>query len=287
MGRKKSKFQKKSISFITLFFISSIISADDVLKNIGKHKQKFEVVANEIWDYAEVGYQELKSANLLINALQSEGFKIKTNLAGIPTAFIAEFNNGGPIIGILGEFDALPGLAQSQSPFKEVINNSTGAGHACGHHLFGAASAWAAVAIKDWIIKNNIKGTIRFYGTPAEEGGSGKVYMVREGLFNDVDIVLHWHPDDVNSANSRTSNANKSAKFTFKGISAHAAGSPEQGRSALDGVEAMNHMVNLMREHIPQESRIHYVITKGGLAPNVVPDIAEVYYYVREKLLKS
>ena len=147
--------------------------------------------------------------------------------------------------------------------------------------MFGAASAWAAVVIKEWIVKNNIQGTIRFYGTPAEEGGSGKVYMVREGLFNDVDIVLHWHPDDSNSANSRTSNSNKSAKFTFSGISAHAAGSPEQGRSALDGVEAMNHMVNMMREHIPQESRIHYVITKGGLAPNVVPDLAEVYYYVR------
>ena len=147
--------------------------------------------------------------------------------------------------------------------------------------MFGAASAWAAVAIKDWIKKNNINGTIRFYGTPAEEGGSGKVYLVRAGLFDDVDIVLHWHPDDINSANPRTSNSNKSGKFTFRGISAHAAGAPEQGRSALDGVEGMNHMVNMMREHIPQESRIHYVITKGGLAPNVVPDLAEVYYYVR------
>ncbi|MDB2569952.1 amidohydrolase, partial [Gammaproteobacteria bacterium] len=165
--------------------------------------------------------------------------------------------------------------------FKEVVNNGTGAGHACGHHLFGAASAWAAVSIKEWLEINNIDGRIRFYGTPAEEGGSGKVYMVREGLFSDVDIVLHWHPDDINSANSRTSNSNKSAKFTFKGISSHAAGAPEQGRSALDGVESMNMMVNMLREHIPQESRIHYVITKGGLAPNVVPDLAEVYYYVR------
>jgi aminobenzoyl-glutamate utilization protein B len=137
------------------------------------------------------------------------------------------------------------------------------------------------VAIKEWLVKNNVEGTVRFYGTPAEEGGSGKVYMVREGLFDDVDIVLHWHPDDNNSANSRTSNSNKSAKFTFNGISAHAAGSPELGRSALDGVEAMNMMSNMMREHIPQESRMHYVITKGGLAPNVVPDLAEVYYYVR------
>ena len=281
MGWKKNKIQRKPIGFIGLLFISINISSDFVLESINNHKQKFEDVAMEIWDYAELGYQENRSADLLAQSLQDEGFSIKKNLAGIPTAFIAEFENGGPIIGILGEFDALPGLAQSNSPYKEVVINDTGAGHACGHHLFGAASAWAAVTIKDWLITNNVKGTIRFYGTPAEEGGSGKVYMVREGLFDDVDIVLHWHPDDSNSANSRTSNANKSAKFTFNGISAHAAGSPEQGRSALDGVEAMNHMVNMMREHIPQESRIHYVITKGGLAPNVVPDLAEVYYYVR------
>ena len=281
MGRKKNILQRKSISFITFVLISNLIIAEDIIHSINNHKDNFEDVALKIWEFAELGYQEIKSSNKLAKSLENEGFKIEKGVAGIPTAFIAEFNNGGPVIGILGEFDALPGLAQTNSPFKEVIDNSTGAGHACGHHLFGAASAWAAVAVKEWLVKNNIKGTIRFYGTPAEEGGSGKVYMVREGLFDDVDVVLHWHPDDNNSANSRTSNANKSARFTFKGISAHAAGSPEQGRSALDGVEAMNHMVNMMREHIPQESRIHYVITKGGLAPNVVPDIAEVYYYVR------
>ena len=281
MDRKKNIFQRKSIGFITFVLISNIIVSEDIINSINEHKHNFEDVALEIWEFAELGYQEIKSSNRLAESLENQGFKIEKGVAGIPTAFIAEFNNGGPVIGILGEFDALPGLAQTNSPFKEVINNSTGAGHACGHHLFGAASAWAVVAIKEWLVKNNIKGTIRFYGTPAEEGGSGKVYMVREGLFKDVDVVLHWHPDDNNSANSRTSNANKSARFTFKGISAHAAGSPEQGRSALDGVEAMNHMVNMMREHIPQESRIHYVITKGGLAPNVVPDIAEVYYYVR------
>ena len=281
MGRKKNIFQRKSIGFITFILISNLIFAEDIIHSINDHKNNFENVALEIWEFAELGYQEVKSSNKLAESLEKEGFKIEKGVAGIPTAFIAEFNNGGPVIGILGEFDALPGLAQTNSPFKEVIDNSTGAGHACGHHLFGAASAWAAVVVKEWLIKNNVKGTIRFYGTPAEEGGSGKVYMVREGIFDDVDVVLHWHPDDNNSANSRTSNANKSARFTFKGISAHAAGSPEQGRSALDGVEAMNHMVNMMREHIPQESRIHYVITKGGLAPNVVPDIAEVYYYVR------
>ena len=266
---------------LLLSFNNSNIYADSIGEEIKKNQERFSDIALEIWGFAEMGYQEVKSSNLLANELQNQGFKITKNVAGIPTAFIAQYGSSGPVIGILGEFDALPGLAQSSSPFKEIEENETGAGHACGHHLFGAASAWAAVTIKNWLEDNNIKGTIRFYGTPAEEGGSGKVYMVREGLFDDVDIVLHWHPDDVNSANARTSNSNKSAKFTFKGISSHAAGAPEQGRSALDGVESMNMMVNMLREHIPQESRIHYVITKGGLAPNVVPDIAEVYYYVR------
>ena len=281
MGRKMDKIQKLTINCIVLISFSSAIFTDELKDIIDSKKSSFEEIALDIWNYAELGYLETKSSNLLASELEENGFIIQKGVAGIPTSFIAEFNNGGPVIGILGEFDALPGLAQTNSPFKEVANNETGAGHACGHHLFGAASAWAAVAIKEWIEENNIEGTIRFYGTPAEEGGSGKVYMVRAGLFSDVDVVLHWHPDDVNSANSRTSNSNKSGKFKFKGISAHAAGAPELGRSALDGVEAMNHMVNMMREHIPQESRIHYVITKGGLAPNVVPDVAEVYYYVR------
>jgi aminobenzoyl-glutamate utilization protein B len=268
-----------------IFVLSSIFSiniySSSIEQIVLEHKNRFSDIALEIWDHAEMGYQEIKSSNLLATELENEGFKIIRNVAGIPTAFIAEYGSNGPVIGILGEFDALPGLAQSTSPFKEIIDNGTGAGHACGHHLFGAASAWAAVTVKEWLQDNNIEGIIRFYGTPAEEGGSGKVYMVREGLFDDVDVVLHWHPDDTNSANSRTSNSNKSAKFTFNGISSHAAGAPEQGRSALDGVESMNMMVNMLREHIPQESRIHYVITKGGLAPNVVPDLAEVYYYVR------
>ena len=270
---------------LLILILSSIfttnIHSSSIEQIVLKHKEQFSDVALKIWDHAEMGYQEVKSSNLLATELEKEGFKITRNVAGIPTAFIAEYGSSGPVIGILGEFDALPGLAQSASPFKEVVDNGTGAGHACGHHLFGAASAWATVTVKEWLEDNNIEGIIRFYGTPAEEGGSGKVYMVREGLFDDVDIVLHWHPDDINSANSRTSNSNKSAKFTFSGISSHAAGAPEQGRSALDGVESMNMMVNMLREHVPQESRIHYVITKGGLAPNVVPDLAEVYYYVR------
>ncbi len=281
MGRKNNKFQKFTINFLVIIGLSSYINAGQLDEIVSSKKNTFQKIAIDIWELAELGYLEHKSSKLLADELRKNGFKITKGVADIPTSFVAEYSNGGPIIGILGEFDALPGLAQTSSPFKEVAQNETGAGHACGHHLFGAASAWAAVAIKEWIVENDINGTIRFYGTPAEEGGSGKVYMVREGLFEDVDIVLHWHPDDVNSANSRTSNSNKSGKFRFKGISAHAAGAPELGRSALDGVEAMNHMVNMMREHIPQESRIHYVITKGGLAPNVVPDDAEVYYYIR------
>ena len=275
------------ILLTSIIAISTSLFGSDIESSINKHKTKFENIALSIWDYAELGYQEIKSSTALAESLKEEGFKITYKVANIPTAFIAEYGNNGPVIGILGEFDALPGLAQTNAPFKEVISNETGGGHACGHHLFGAASAWAAVVIKEWLEENNIDGRIRFYGTPAEEGGSGKVYMVRDGLFDDVDIVFHWHPDDVNTANSRTSNSNKSAKFTFRGISAHAAGSPELGRSALDGVEAMNMMVNMMREHVPQESRIHYVITKGGLAPNVVPDIAEVYYYVRHPNMKN
>ena len=286
MGRKKNYVQKWLFGFISLGLILPTYASLDT-NLVDQHKIKFNQLAMDLWDYAELGYQETKSVNAITRILEDEGFAIKKNVADIPTAFIAEYGSGGPVIGILGEFDALPGLAQTRSTYREIENNNTGAGQACGHHLFGAASAWAAVVIKDWLKENNIQGTIRFYGTPAEEGGSGKVYMVREGLFNDVDIVLHWHPDDQNSANIATNNSNKSAKFLFKGISTHAAGAPDMGRSALDGVESMNMMVNMMREHIPQESRIHYVITKGGLAPNVVPEEAEVYYYVRHPEMKS
>tara|TARA_Y100000590_G_scaffold78039_2_gene86710 strand:+ start:32263 stop:33687 length:1425 start_codon:yes stop_codon:yes gene_type:complete len=274
-------------TFLTLILISSQISFSDesIDKFIDSYQDEYQNIALKIWELSEVGYQEYRSSNLLQESLKSKGFRVKT-LPYMPTGFIAEFGEGSPVIGILGEFDALPGVSQSISPFKEKYKNNT-AGHACGHHLFGAGSAWSAVVIKEWLSNNNKSGTVRFYGTPAEEGGSGKVYMVREGLFKDVDVVLHWHPGSVNHASPRTSNANKSAKFTFRGQSAHAASAPHRGRSALDGVESMNFMVNMMREHIPQESRIHYVITKGGLAPNVIPDEAQVWYYVRHPKEKT
>jgi aminobenzoyl-glutamate utilization protein B len=201
-------------------------------------------------------------------------------VAGIPTAFVATYGTGSPVIGILAEYDALPGLAQEAIAEKKSIEGKAG-GHGCGHHLFGTASVSAGIAIKKLMEEKKISGTIKVYGCPAEEGGSGKVYMVREGLFNNVDAVIHWHPGNQNETIMTSFIANKSAKFKFYGISSHAAMSPENGRSSLDAVEAMNNMANMMREHIPQETRIHYVITNGGKAPNVVPDYAEVYYYVR------
>ena len=243
--------------------------------------KQFETIAKSIWDWSELGYQEKKSSFLLQKTLKDEGFTIQAGVADIPTAFIAEYGSGFPIIGVLAEFDALPGISQEVATVRKPIANKKG-GHACGHHLFGTASTAAAIAIKKYLTKTNTKGTIRLYGTPAEEGGSGKVYMVRAGLFDDVDIVLDWHASDKNAASPATSMANRSAKFRFYGYSAHAAGAPEKARSSLDAVEAMNFMVNLMREHIPDGSRIHYVITKGGNAPNVVPDFAEVFYYVRD-----
>ncbi|MDF4204677.1 amidohydrolase [Maribacter sp. SA7] len=254
-------------------------SEKDIIKKLEQKSDEYGIIAQNIWEFAEMGYQEEQSSGLLQQTLQDAGFTIKKGVAGIPTAFVAEYGSGSPVIAIMGEFDALPGLSQKAVSEKESAGAA--AGHACGHHLFGTASTAAAISTKDWLEANKSKGTIRFYGTPAEEGGSGKVYMVREGLFNDVDIALHWHPGAQNAASAGAALANKSAKFRFHGVSAHAAASPDKGRSALDGVEAMDMMINMMREHIPQEARIHYVITDGGKAPNVIPDFAEVYYYAR------
>jgi aminobenzoyl-glutamate utilization protein B len=205
---------------------------------------------------------------------------VEAGVCGMPTAFVATYGSGSPVLGILAEYDALPGLSQDTSSTKNPIANKNN-GHGCGHHLFGTGSVASGIAIKQLLESGKIKGTIKIFGCPAEEGGSGKVYMVREGLFNNVDIVLHWHPWDNNLVYNTRTLAVKTAKFRFYGFSSHASVAPEKGRSALDAVEAMNNMVNMMREHIPQETRIHYVITNGGKAPNVVPEFAEVFYYVR------
>lgn len=256
-----------------------------VIDELDEKFDHYSEIAQDIWSYAELGYKENKSSKLLQETLKKEGFSIEVGVADIPTAFVASYGSGSPVIAIMGEFDALPGVSQDAVPFrKEVIEG--GNGHACGHHLFGTGSTAAAIAVKNWLERTNTKGTIRFMGTPAEEGGAGKVYMVRAGLFDDVDVALHWHPGSSNRANATSSLSNKSAKFRFYGKASHAAASPERGRSALDGVEAMNYMVNLLREHVPMETRIHYVITSGGEAPNVVPEFAEVFYYVRHPEMK-
>ena len=252
----------------------------ELIADVAAQAELTSDLSDQIWEWAEVGYQEEKSSGLLQQTLKVEGFDVTAGVAGIPTAFVAEYGNGGPVIAILAEFDALPGINQAASPEREE-RPGVGAAHACGHNLFGAGSVSAAIAVKKWLEETGTPGTLRVYGTPAEEGGSGKVYMVRAGLFDDVDIALHWHAGDENSASANTSLANRSAKFRFHGLSAHAAGAPEKGRSALDGVEAFDMMVNMMREHVPSDARIHYVITSGGAAPNVVPDYAEVFYYVR------
>ncbi|MEQ9563363.1 MAG: amidohydrolase [Woeseiaceae bacterium] len=267
---------------ISIHLFSTAVAEDDaqVLSFIDGRYDDTAEIARTLWEYAEVGYQETRSSDLLQQVLRDEGFSIVSGVAGIPTAFVASYGDGGPVIGILAEYDALPGINQDSVPDRSPIEDKA-AGHACGHNLFGAGSVGAAIAVRHWLQDSGTPGTVRLYGTPAEEGGSGKVYMVRAGLFDDVDIVLHWHASDKNSADANTTLANRSAKFRFRGVSAHAAGAPQNARSALDGVEAFNYMTNLMREHVPQETRIHYVITSGGSAPNVVPDYAEVFYYLR------
>lgn len=284
----KKPMMYKSISILFALFLISISGTSqsladqkaEIASTIETKKDYYFDIALKIWNLAELGYQETESSQLLQSELEQNGFTIEKGVGGMPTAFIASVGSGEPVIALLGEFDALPGVSQSASPFREK-REEVNAGHACGHHLFGTGSMAAAINVKHWMQENKIAGTLRFYGTPAEEGGAGKVYMVREGLFDDVDAVLHWHPSSGNAANAASSLANKSAKFRFYGVASHAAGSPWNGRSALDGVEAMNMMVNMMREHISPDSRIHHVITSGGEAPNVVPEFAEVFYYCR------
>jgi aminobenzoyl-glutamate utilization protein B len=264
--------------------LSAELSTEDqvkLIKNVDLYAPRMSEVALKIWSAPELGYQETETSALLQAELKKAGFKIEAGVAGIPTAFVARAGTSdGPVIAILAEIDALPGMSQTAEPERKPIPEQI-AGHACGHHLFGSGSVAAAIAIKNWLQETGTKGQIRVYGTPAEEGGGGKVYMVRAGLFKDVDVTLYWHPGDANNASQDRNLANTSAKFRFHGQASHAAVAPDRGRSALDAVEAMNFMVNYMREHVPQDVRIHYVITNGGAAPNIVPEFAESYYYVR------
>jgi aminobenzoyl-glutamate utilization protein B len=249
-------------------------------RSIESRSDKSWEMASKIWQWAEPGYQEKRSAKLLADTLEAAGFSVQRGVAGIPTAFTATAGSGKPVIAILGEFDALPGVSQQAVPQRRARDGVT-YGHACGHHLFGVASASASIALAEQIRLGEISGTIRFYGCPAEEGGSAKAFMVREGLFDDCDIALHWHPSSRNVVGDRSCLARIAVKFRFHGKSAHAAGAPEQGRSALDAVELTNHAAQLLREHTPDLTRIHHVVTAGGDAPNVVPNFCEVFYYIR------
>ncbi|HWC95639.1 MAG TPA: amidohydrolase [Candidatus Sulfopaludibacter sp.] len=268
--------------FLCLFALLSTAAAaaDPVLDRVSAHVERFGAISRQIWETPEMGFHETKSAALLRDELRANGFTIADGVAGMPTGFTATWGSGKPVIGILGEFDALPGLSQKDVPTLDPV--TAGApGHGCGHNLLGSGAALAAVAAKEEIQARGLKGTIRFYGTPAEEGGGGKIYMIHAGLFRDVDAVLTWHPADRNSVNLRSNLANNGAKFRFYGIASHAAAAPEKGRSALDGALLMLHAIEMLREHVPQETRMHYIISNGGSAANIVPAFAEVTLVAR------
>jgi aminobenzoyl-glutamate utilization protein B len=274
---------RQGIAFLAAVFLiveTSWAQKDAMNASINQREAATWELAFNIWKLAEPGYQEFESARLLSDALEREGFKVERGVAEIPTAFTATYGEGKPVIAILGEYDALPGLSQANVA-ERMPREKVNYGHGCGHHLFGSASASAAIAVAEQIKSRQLKGTVRFYGCPAEEGGSGKAFMVRAGLFSDCDAALHWHPSGRNTAGDASCLARAAVKFRFHGQSAHAAGSPEQGRSAVDAIELTCHASELMREHTPDLTRIHHVITSGGLAPNVVPDFAEVFFYVR------
>jgi aminobenzoyl-glutamate utilization protein B len=237
-------------------------------------------VNRNIWEWAETGLEETKSSGELQQLLAANDFRVEAGVAGMPTAFVASYGTGQPVIGILAEYDALPGLSQDASP-ERTARAGIMAGHGCGHSVFGTGSAGAAIAIKQALASGAIKGTVKLFGTPAEETGIGKTYMLREGVFKGVDTILSWHAGYTTAASWDFSKAVISVKFKFDGLAAHASTSPHQGRSALDAVELMNIGVNYMREHVKEDTRIHYVVTNGGGQPNVVPPVAEVWYYLR------
>jgi aminobenzoyl-glutamate utilization protein B len=248
---------------------------------IEKQRPKLTALSDQIWRFAETALKETRSAKVLADFAEAQGFRVERGVAGMPTAFVAAYGSGRPIIGILGEYDALPGISQKAQPSKEPLEAGA-AGHGCGHNLFGVASLGASIAVKDLIGSGALKGTVRFYGTPAEEAVGGKLYMARAGLFNDLDVALAWHPGDKVEADTQSSLAMVDVIVDFKGKAAHAAYDPWNGRSALDGLEILTHAINLMREHVRPSVRLHYAITKGGDVPNVVPEEARLWCWVRD-----
>ena len=259
------------------------MSHHDFIDNyINQHQARFSAISDAIWDVPETRFEETQSSALLADALEQEGFAVERGVGGIDTAFIASIGSGKPVIAILGEFDALAGLSQKAACAEPQPLVENGNGHGCGHNLLGTAGLAAAFAIKAWWAQQGQHGTLRFYGCPGEEGGSGKTYMVRAGLFDDVDAAVTWHPEGFSGMFNLSTLANIQAAFHFKGVAAHAANSPHLGRSALDAVTLMNTGANFLREHIVQEARLHYAVTNaGGVSPNVVQADAEVLYLIR------
>jgi aminobenzoyl-glutamate utilization protein B len=252
-----------------------------VISSIDRHQSSLIELSDKIWGYAETALRESKSSEALANFAEQSGFRVERGVAEMPTAFVATYGSGKPIIGIMGEFDALPGISQKAIPTKEPLVPGA-AGHGCGHNLFGAGSLGAALSIKELIDQGKVKGTIRYYGTPAEEAVGGKIYMARQGLFNDLDVCLDWHPDVEIAANMQSSQAMVDFVVEFTGKAAHAAADPWNGRSALDGLELFLDGVNMLREHVRPSVRMHYVIQTGGDVPNVVPEYAKVWMWVRD-----
>ncbi len=250
--------------------------------DIEAHRADLIDLSNKVWNFAETALKETRSSALLADYAEKSGFKVKRGVAGLPTAFSAEFGEGKPIIGIMGEYDALPGLSQKAQPTREALQSGA-PGHGCGHNLLGVGALGAALAVKERIKSGELKGTVRYYGTPAEEAVGGKVYMAREGAFKDVDVMLGWHPDSVTKADTGSSQALVDLRVEFKGKSAHAAFDPWNGRSAVDGMELFLHGINMLREHVRPTVRMHYTIQNGGDVPNVVPEYARVWLWLRDR----
>lgn len=252
----------------------------EIFDRVDENENLLKKISQQIWENPELGLHEEKSSATLIETLEKENFNVETNIGEMPTAFVATYGKGHPKIGILGEYDALPSLSQKVTAERDPIEKDA-PGHGCGHNLFGTAGVGAVIAIKEGLEADELEGTIVFYGCPAEETLVGKTYMARAGVFDDLDAALSWHPGDLSTPWLKSTNALDSIQFNFEGVSAHAAGSPESGRSALDAVELLNTGVEYMREHITDDARMHYTITNGGQAPNVVPANASVWYFVR------
>src|SRR5215475_13423820 len=259
-------------------------NTDEIWRLVDAKKGLFEQLSDQVWDTPELCYTEFRSCAEHTALLERQGFRVTKNVAGIPTAVMGEAGEGGPVVAILGEYDALPGLGQEAGVAEVRPLPGDGHGHGCGHNLLGAASMLAATAVKDYLAAHGIKGRVRYYGCPAEEGGAAKGFMARAGVFSDVDVAISWHPAAFSGVNDAISLANTRIDFTFHGRAAHAAAAPHLGRSALDAVELMNVGVNYMREHMPSDARVHYALLDAdGIAPNVVQARAKVRYMIRAR----